>query len=87
MLDFMTSNDNTAAQTLLFPIQQKGFEGCITDDDYINEYRLIIARYGNMISTGKLKPTESEKEEMRENVRQGNKIFTNAGYKPIYIDF
>lgn len=83
----MTSNDNTAAQTLLFPIQEREFTDDLSDHETIQQYVLRYTKYVNMVRTGQITPSEESNEAIRRGVRRVNEILTEYGFKPIYSDF
>lgn len=85
----MTSNDNTTAQTLLFPIQVENDSARrlqMSDNDLLQQYRLALAEFSNGVATGQI-TCEKRKEEGRRHIWNVNNILRRNGYKPIEIDF
>ena len=83
----MENNDNTAAQMLLFPIQEKPFDDCVEDHELITQFTLRFTSFVNMVRTGQINPSERTKEEVRAALKSANEILSEVGYKPIYSDF
>lgn len=82
----MTSNDNTAPQLLLFPIQKatnEEMKGC--DDASVHYYqtRLAITNFLNLVMAGEREATD----ELREDVQLFNKLCRELGFKPLSTNF
>ena len=82
----MTSNDNTAAQTFLFPIQNRETDSTMSDSELIEQYRLAFAGFANAVTTGQV-TCEVIKENSRNHIRNANDVLVKNGYKPFPIDF
>lgn len=83
----MTSNDNTAAQTLLFPIQERRVDECDTAHEMIMACKLTWANTLNRIRAGQKILSEFEKERYKQSLNEINPIFIKYGYSPLNFDF
>lgn len=79
----MTSNDNTAAQTLLFPIQERETNDSTSDDELVLQTRLVFIKALNDAAAGK----RILGEDTKEAIRVGNELFKRWGYPTLYLDF
>ena len=83
MLDFMTSNDNTAAQTLLFPIQQRETDERTSEYELVLQTRLAITNALNDVAAGRRILLEEEKNAFREV----NELLIKYRYPVLYLNF
>ncbi len=89
MLYPMTSNDNTAAQTLLFPIQELETSGerlKLPFPDLVVQFRLVYARICKEVEAGEI-TDDFQKQELRKHINNGNKAMIEKGFKPFPIPF
>ncbi|MFN0200699.1 MAG: hypothetical protein ACKVTZ_04230 [Bacteroidia bacterium] len=82
----MTSNDNTTAQMLLFPIQEASNEelsSCFDTDVLYFQTRLKALKALNLVRVGKISLDEG----LRKNFEDFNSLAKKTGYPQIAIDF
>lgn len=82
----MTSNDNTAAQMLLFPIQAATcdeLENCYDTDVLYFQTRLKAIKALNLLRAGKIMLDEG----LRKNFEDFNSLAKETGYPILAIDF
>jgi hypothetical protein len=82
----MTYNDNTAAQTLLFPIQRAEAEDltdCCDTHVLYHQARLAVTEMTNTINHYKLEPTTNQLRILTEF----NALAKQTGYPTLIIDF
>lgn len=82
----MSHNDNTAAQMLLFPIQQattKELADCDDCDVLYFQARLAIIKVLNLVEAGKYIADD----ELRRDVEDFNQLCRETGYPTLFIDF
>jgi hypothetical protein len=79
----MNSNDNTAAQTLLFPIQQRETDSRTSDDELVLQTRLVLINALNEVAAGRRILSEEEKNAFR----IVNKLLIKYNYPSLYFSF
>jgi hypothetical protein len=83
----MTSNDNTAAQMLLFPTYERDKNNFLSDHEAILQCRLSCVRLINSIRSGALTFPDSEIQRIKGNVWTLNDYLSKYGYELVNDDF
>ena len=79
----MHDSTTRPAAILLFPIQKKSIPECATDAEIILQSRLTAIRLINRTILGAHRPTESN----REYIRELNELFAKHGQPPLEFNF
>ena len=82
----MTSNDNTVAHTLLFPIQAATcdeLDNCYDTDVLYFQTRMKAIKALNLVRAGKMVLDEN----LRKNFEDFNALAKQTGYHPLVLDF
>jgi hypothetical protein len=82
----MSHNDNTAAQTLLFLIQEASMEEldtCTDSDVLYFQARLQVTKVLNLVRAGKIIADDA----LRQDVEGFNQLCRETGYPTVHVDF
>ena len=82
----MTSNDNTAAQLILFPIQEAPINAIMSDAEVVLQCRLAVTKEINLFLFGKIIYSEEDMQQLRQRIWKANSIFIKYGFSPIQFE-